>query len=272
MHTETHGGVPIGRVKTEKLRSNLTEIVTKLSSQAASRLSTPKKVPPPKVGPATPQAVSVTSKADATTPVSPTRTSTLEVLSESPLAIPTPPGSRLASPVKPRRGSPRLKSRTSLFEQEEYCSQCFLSLVQRPKNECNENSPSVLLCASKCSKAHDAEFHLEFAPTAKKQMSAFKDDFADAKDYISISFYLISREEPKSQWAEKKAHLYETTDSYVAEDVSDPNQLVELAKETIFGSELINSRLCKLMDAKDLFIVPRKFFRLLVTHQYIYNI
>ena len=80
MHTETHGGVPIGRVKTEKLRSNLTEIVTKLSSQAASRLSTPKKVPPPKVCPATPQAVSVTSKADATTPVSPTRTSTLEVL------------------------------------------------------------------------------------------------------------------------------------------------------------------------------------------------
>jgi len=70
----------------------------------------------------------------------------------------------------------------------------------------------VLLCASKCSKAHDAEFHLEFAPTAKKQMSAFKDDFADAKDF---SFYLISREEPKSQWAEKKAHLYETTDSYV---------------------------------------------------------
>ena len=113
------------------------------------------------------------------------------------------------------------------------------------------------------------KFHLEFAPTAKKQMSAFKDDFADAKDF---SFYLISREEPKSQWAEKKAHLFGTTDSYVAEDVSDPNQLVELAKETIFGSELINSRLCKLMDAKDLFIVPRKFFRLLVTHQYIYNI
>ncbi len=66
MHTETHGGVPVGRVKTEKLRSNLTEIVTKLSSQAASRLSTPKKIPPPKVGTATPQAVSVTSKADAT--------------------------------------------------------------------------------------------------------------------------------------------------------------------------------------------------------------
>ena len=133
MHTETHGGVPVGRVKTEKLRSNLTEIVTKLSSQAASRLSTPKKIPPPKVAPATPQAISVISLADATTPVTPTRTSSPEILSKSPWAIPTPPESHLAAFVKPKRGSPRLKSRTSLFEQEEYCSQCFLSLVQRQK-------------------------------------------------------------------------------------------------------------------------------------------
>jgi hypothetical protein len=70
---------------------------------------------------------------------------------------------------------------------------------------------------------------------------------------------MISRDEPKPQWADKKTHLYETTECYVAKDVSDPNQLVELAKESIFGSELINARLCKLMDAKDLFIVPRKF-------------
>jgi hypothetical protein len=97
-------------------------------------------------------------------------------------------------------------------------------------------------------------------PTARKQMSAFMDDFADIKECISISFYMISRDEPKSQRAEKKAHLYETTECYVAEDASDPNQLVELAKETIFGSELNNLRLCKLSDAKDLFIVPRKFY------------
>jgi hypothetical protein len=127
MHTETHGGVPIGRVKTEKLRSNLTEIVTKLSSQAASRLSTPKKIPPPKVAPATPQAISVISLADATTPVTPTRTSSPEILSESPWAIPTPPESHLAAFVKPKRGSPRLKSRLFEQEEQEHCSQCFLS-------------------------------------------------------------------------------------------------------------------------------------------------
>ncbi len=31
---------------------------------------------------------------------------------------------------------------------------------------------------------------------------------------------MISRDEPKSQWAEKKAHLYETTDYYVAEEAT----------------------------------------------------
>jgi hypothetical protein len=69
-------------------------------------------------------------------------------------------------------------------------------------------------------------------------MSGFMDDFAEAKEYISISFYMISRDEPKSQWAEKKAHLYETTECYVAEDVSDPKQLVELAKEPFSAARL----------------------------------
>jgi hypothetical protein len=102
-----------------------------------------------------------------------------------------------------RLGASRLKShRTSLYEQEGYCSACFVtsSLVQRPKKECTECSPS-------CYYVH------------RRRKSAFMDDFADAKDYISISFYMISRDEPKSQWAEKKAHLYETTECFVAEAI-----------------------------------------------------
>jgi hypothetical protein len=55
---------------------------------------------------------------------------------------------------------------------------------------------SVFLFASKCSKTHDAEFNTKFVPTAKKQMSAFMDEFADAKEYISISLHMISRDEP----------------------------------------------------------------------------